>query len=81
VRPRSFLWLGAGVVHSLLVRGTPDVFAGRNIWSQFSGTDCANGVASGCRNFFAFMIPFIRAVSYSVGAYFSSLLTTAASTL
>jgi hypothetical protein len=68
------LWLGAGVIHALLVRRTSDVFAGRNLWAQFSGTDCANGIASGCRNFFAYMVPFIRGVSYSVGAYFSSLL-------
>jgi hypothetical protein len=71
------LWLGAGLIHALLVRGTSDVFAGGNVWSQFSGTDCANGIASGCRNFFAYVIPFIRGVSYSVGAYFSSLLRSA----
>jgi hypothetical protein len=71
-------WIGVGVVHALFVRGTPSVFAGGNVWSQFSGTDCAVGVASGCRNFFAFTIPFIRGISYSVGAFFSSLLRTTA---
>ena len=41
---------------------------------QFSGEACANGVRPiGCINFFAFTIPFIRSVFYSIGAYASSV--------
>jgi len=48
------------------------------VWSQFCGTGCANGIRSvECRNFFVFTIPFIRSVSYSLGAYVSSLVQAA----
>jgi hypothetical protein len=62
------VWFGLRFVQvAIFVRG--------GIWSQFSGTDCDNGVhAFGCRNFFVFTIPFIRGVAYSVGAFVSSLL-------
>ena len=47
------------------------------LWSQFSGTGCADGINSiECRNFFVFTIPLIRGVSYSGGAYMSSLVST-----
>jgi hypothetical protein len=43
-------------------------------WLQFSGSGCANGSRSpGCVNFTLFTIPFVRGVSYSLGAYVSSL--------
>jgi len=52
------------------------------VWSQFCGTGCANGIRSvECRNFFVFTIPFIRSVSYSLGAYVSSLVQAAHSPL
>ncbi len=70
------VWFGLRLVLALLVRVGQGIFTGESIWSQFSGTDCVNGMRSiGCRNFFLFTIPFIRGVSYSGGAYFSSLLS------
>jgi hypothetical protein len=60
------LWFGIGF---FLTIGTGAMFF------QFSGTGCANGIRPvECRNFFVFAIPFIRGVSYSLGAYVSSLI-------
>ncbi|SRR6266567_5457948 len=50
------------------------------VWFQFSGSGCGNGIRSvECQNFFVFTIPFIRGVSYSLGAYVSSLVHNAQS--
>ena len=44
-----------------------------NFWTQLSGSDCNSGAhAPGCRDFFVFTIPFVRAVSYSAAAFLSS---------
>jgi len=49
---------------------------GGTVWFQFSGIGCASGIRSvECRNFFVFTIPFVRCVSYSLGAYVSSLVS------
>jgi hypothetical protein len=70
------VWFGLRFLLALLVRVSQGILTGASIWCQFSGTDCVNGLRSiGCRNFFLFTIPFIRGVSYSGGAYFSSLLS------
>lgn len=61
------LWFGLRFVPA-------SIFTRGSVWSQFSGADCDNGLhAVGCQDFFMFTIPFVRGVSYSVGAYFSSL--------
>jgi hypothetical protein len=71
----KWTWILPGVWFGL--RFVQVVFFVRGgIWSQFSGTDCENGVhAFGCWNFFAFTIPFIRGVAYSIGAFVSSLVS------
>ena len=44
-----------------------------NLWAQLSGTACSDGLhARGCTMFFAFTIPLVRGVSYSLGAALSS---------
>ena len=44
-----------------------------NLWSLFSGTDCAVGLNRfDCVKFFVFTVPFIRGLSYSSGALLSS---------
>jgi hypothetical protein len=44
------------------------------VWFHVSGAGCANGYRSiECRNFFMFTIPCIRGLSYSLGAFVSSL--------
>lgn len=59
------LALPASQKHSALVGGA--------LWTQFSGAACDSGPhALGCRNFFVITIPFVRGVSYSVGACLSS---------
>src|SRR6266436_1835679 len=45
---------------------------------QFSGEACVEGVRPiGCINWFAFAIPFVRSVFYSLGAYAASVLHSA----
>ena len=45
-----------------------------HLLSQFSGGACVDGVRSiGCINWFAFSIPFVRSVFYSLGAYAASI--------
>ena len=63
----SALWFGLSFV----------TFKGNGgIWSHFSGADCVGGVrSSGCTDFFAFTVPLVRGVAYSIGAGFSSMLT------
>ena len=46
-------------------------FTGSTLWSNFSGIDCAGHPAS-CRDFFAFSVPLIRALSYSAAAWSAS---------
>jgi hypothetical protein len=59
------LWFG---VRILIAYGS------RGVWFHFSGAGCVNGSASvECRNFLVFTVPCIRGVSYSLGAYVSSL--------
>src|SRR5438094_2019628 len=68
------MWFVLRFLPTLLGRGSQSVLASGSIWSQFSGADCETGIqALGCRNFFVFTIPLIRGISYSVGAFFSSL--------
>jgi hypothetical protein len=69
------VWFGVGLVFVLISREQHSVLVGGDgIWSQFSGVDCQNGyrAGSGCVNFWAFTAPFVRSVSYSIGAYLSS---------
>jgi hypothetical protein len=59
------LWFGVRFV--LAIGRGPLLF-------QFSGEACVEGVRPiGCINWFVFAIPFIRSVSYSLGAYASSV--------
>jgi hypothetical protein len=61
------IWFGLRAM-TLLTRGS--------LWAQFSGAGCQNGMHDpGCLNFFVFTIPFIRGLSYSVGAYLLSLVS------
>ena len=63
----SSIWFGLRAM-TLLTRGS--------LWAQFSGAGCQNGTHDpGCLNFFVFTIPFIRGLSYSIGAYLSSLVS------
>ena len=42
---------------------------GGGLWYEISGSACVNGIRDmGCRTFFAFTIPFVRAMAYSIGA-------------
>jgi len=66
------LWFASRFLLALFASQRPDILTGGGLWSQFSGAACDGGVhALGCRNFFVFTIPFVRGVSYSVGAGFS----------
>ena len=72
------LWFIFGCLVVLASMREHSVFAGSsgsglgNFWIQLSGSDCGSGVhAPGCRDFFVFTIPFVRAVSYSAGAFLS----------
>jgi len=59
-------WFGLGL---LAVAGRGDV------WGQLFGFGSGNAFgAAEVRSFFLFTVPLIRAISYSVGAYISSLL-------
>lgn len=70
------VWFGFEMVLTLSGSHNQSVLVGGGFWSQFSGSACDGGVgALGCRKFFLFTIPFIRSVSYSVGAYISSLVS------
>jgi len=63
------LVLGSTYEHTVQSGGSPLA----NFWAQLSGSACDSGIrASGCRNFFVFTVSFIRAVSYSTGAFVSS---------
>jgi hypothetical protein len=69
-------WFGLRFIVALSSRGNQSVLWNESVWSHFSGADCANGVpSSGCTNFFVFTVPFVRGVSYSIGAYFSSMVS------
>lgn len=54
-------------------RFLPAAFSQRHVLHQFSGAACGNGVSGECLDFLVFTIPFIRGLSYSFGAYVSSL--------
>ena len=56
------MWFGFGAV----------AFAGRGIFGPLFISSSSNAGPAEMRSFFAFTIPFIRAVAYSVGAYISS---------
>ena len=70
------LWFGLRFTLALLSGGHGSVLVSSSVWSQFSGADCENGwrPGSGCLNFVLFTAPFVRCVSFSIGAYFSSRL-------
>jgi hypothetical protein len=71
------VWFGLRLTFAVLSRDQQSVLVGGGVWSQFSGADCGNGwhPYSGCANFFAFTAPFVRSISFSIGAYFSSKVT------
>ena len=74
------VWFSLAFVLALFTSHGRSVLVGGGLLSQFSGMGCEAGErALGCRNFFVFTIPFIRGVSYSVGAYLSSLLSNTSS--
>ena len=59
------LWFGAKFI--LAIGRGPLLF-------QFSGEACVDGIRPiGCINWFAFSIPFVRGVFYSLGAYAASI--------
>lgn len=46
-----------------------------SLWYEISGQDCVNRISdSGCINFFAFTIPFIRSVAYSIATLIAARL-------
>jgi hypothetical protein len=45
------------------------------LWNRLSGIACSNNSPAGCRNFFVFTVPLIRGISYSLGAYVSSVVS------
>ena len=65
------LWFLLGLI--LLHNPNSGAFAGGTLWDRLSGIACNNKSPVGCRSFFAFTVPFIRGVSYSLGAYVSSV--------
>jgi hypothetical protein len=68
------VWFGFGIVVQL---GRPEsiVIPNHTHWAQLSGAACAGRAdKSDCVDFFLFTVPFMRAVSYSVGAFISSRL-------
>ena len=68
------LWFAFGFLVAALSGRNQSILVNHSIWSQFSGSDCINGLRSiGCRNFVLFTLPLVRGVSYSLGAYIASL--------
>jgi hypothetical protein len=65
---------GLRFTFAFLLREQQSVLHEGDLWSQFSGADCKSGwrPGSGCVNFFAFTAPFVRGISFSVGAYLAS---------
>jgi hypothetical protein len=62
------LWWAVGAI---AYRQDSVLWAGGSFWSEFSGVACGVNPIS-CRGFFAFTVPFIRAISYSAAALFAS---------
>lgn len=65
------LWFGLGIF--AMARSYGHTVFGETIWTHFSGISCSKtpGLDT-CRDFFAFTIPAVRGISYSLGAFFSS---------
>jgi hypothetical protein len=62
-------WVGLGGV-CWFVLGTFLSVGRDSVWDRMSGTACDYGLqAIGCRNWFAFTLPTLRTVLYSVGAW------------
>jgi len=64
------IWFGLRVlspVPTVLIHGSHPNSAG--LWYEISGQDCVHRVSdSGCVNFFAYTVPFVRSLAYSLGA-------------
>ena len=67
--PGVWFFLGLIFLHA----PNSSAFSDGSLWSRLSGIACNNKSSVGCRSFFAFTVPLIRGVSYSLGAYMSSL--------
>ena len=67
------LWFALRFLSALLASQSHSALIGGGLWGQFSGAACDGGTrALGCINFLVFTIPFVRGVSYSVGALLAS---------
>lgn len=68
------LWFSFGTLTFFWLHPSNVFFSGNTFWDNFSGSGCS--VRRGtCRDFFAFTVPFIRAVAYSAGAWLASQFT------
>ena len=67
-KPSMARWVGLGGLCWFLLGAFLSV-GRRSLWDQMSGTACEYGLqAIGCRNWFVFTLPALRAVLYSLGA-------------
>lgn len=74
----TLAWILPGVwfaLGSMLLSGSGHsrVFSDGSLWGRLSGIACNDGSAAGCRTFFAVTVPLVRGISYSIGAYVSSV--------
>lgn len=62
------LWFGLRLL--LIVPVVHSSQGQTRLWYEISGQDCVHRITDyGCVNFFAFTIPFLRALAYSVGTF------------
>lgn len=63
------LWFACGLLLRVPSANSQSVFSpGGGIWFEMSGLACHGGLSEmGCRNFFLFTIPLLRAVGYALG--------------
>jgi uncharacterized membrane protein YbjE (DUF340 family) len=68
------IWFCVGLLMAFGARGSASAMPNdAGIWTKFSGTGCSEGMRSvACLNFFLFTIPWIRCISYSIGALLCS---------
>ena len=69
------VWFVGRFVFALMSRYQSSILiGGHGIWYRFSGADCQSGyrAGSGCVDYWAFTAPCVRGLTYSIGAYLSS---------
>jgi len=67
------VWFGLRFILALTEPSYHSVFVHKNLWTRFSGLECAEGPrAPGCVDWFLFTLPFVRGAAFSIGAWLAS---------